>query len=206
MEIIDISMKIEEEMPVYPNNPRPSIKRYRQIPEDSTTESEIDIGSHTGTHVDAPMHVMEDGKPVSEMDLNSFYGKCRVLDLTDAGRAIEAEDLDEELLDSDIILLKTENSMKQRESFRKSFAFLTLEAARKLADNEVQTVGIDYLSLVEFEGGEKAKEAHEVANRKMTVIEGLDLDDAEAGNYKFSGFPLKMDTDGAPLRAVLIEE
>lgn len=199
-------MKIEEDMPVYPNNPRPEIRRYRQIPEDSTTESEIDIGSHTGTHVDAPMHVMEEGIPVSEMDLENFYGDCRVLDLTDIGNAIEPEDLDEDKLDSRIILLKTENSKREKEKFTKDFAYLTLEAAEKLAENDVDTVGIDYLSLVAFDGGEKAKQAHEFANREMTVIEGLRLNDAKPGSYKFSGFPLKMDTDGAPMRAVLIEE
>lgn len=206
MKLIDISMKIQEEMPVYPNNPRPSIKRYRQIPEDSTTESEISIGSHTGTHVDAPMHVIEDGGPVSEMDLEDFYGDCRVLDLTGAGQSIDAEDIDEDLLDVPIILLKTENSEKQRDSFREDFAFLSLDAAKKLAENNVRTVGIDYLSLVEFDGGKTAEEAHTLANKEMAVIEGLALENAEARKYTFSGFPLKMDTDGAPLRAVLIEE
>lgn len=206
MNLIDISMKIEEEMPVYPDNPQPKIRRYRQIPEDSTTESEIEIGSHTGTHVDAPLHVFEDGKPVSKIDLEKFYGKCRVLDLGDAGKAVKAEDLDEDKLDSRIVLLKTENSEKKREKFRKDFAHLTLEAAEKLAENGVETVGIDYLSLVAFEGREKAKKAHEFANMEMTVIEGLRLNFVEPGNYTFSGFPLKMDTDGAPMRAVLIEE
>lgn len=206
MRMIDISMEIDEDMPVYPGNPEPQIEQYREIPEDSTTESEIEIGSHTGTHVDAPMHVFEDGEDVTELDLENFYGGCRVLDLTGCGASVDAEDLDEDLLDADIILLKTENSEEQSRSFREDFTYLTLEAAKKLKRNGVKTVGIDYLSLVEFEGGEKAEEAHRFANKEMNVIEGLELSDARAGKYTFAGFPVKIGIDGAPMRAVLIEK
>lgn len=199
-------MKIGEDMPVYPGNPEPEIKQYRKIPEDSTTESEIDIGSHTGTHVDAPMHVFEGGEDVTDLELENFYGECRVLDLTGCGDSVDAEDLDQDLLDAEIILLKTENSEKQRNSFREDFTYLTLEAAEKLKRKNVETVGIDYLSLVEFEGGEKAEEAHKFANKEMNVIEGLDLSEAEGGKYVFAGFPIKISIDGAPMRAVLIEK
>ncbi|MFB6209023.1 MAG: cyclase family protein [Candidatus Nanohaloarchaea archaeon] len=206
MEIIDISLKIEEGMPVYPGNPDPEIERYRQIPEDSTTESEITIGSHTGTHVDAPQHVMEEGETVAEMELENFYGDARVLELTDCTEKVDREDLEEKQLDSGIILLKTENSKIGYEEFRKDFTYLTLDAVEYLIEQGVKTVGIDYLSLVNFEDSEKADRAHRKANERMTVIEGLNLSEVEPGVYTFSGFPLRMDTDGAPMRAVLIRD
>lgn len=206
MEIIDISMRIKEGMPVYPGNPEPDIEKYREIPEDSTTESKICIGSHTGSHVDAPEHVMEDGKPVSEMDLEVFYGKAQVLDMTDAGKEIDAEALEKKDIEEDIVLLKTENSEKQRKNFREDFAHLTLSGAEHLIQEDVKTVGIDYLSLVEFDGGKEADQAHTSANQEMTVIEGLDLEDAEERKYTFSGFPINLETDGAPLRPVLISK
>lgn len=206
MEFIDISMKIEEGMPVYPGNPEPEIERYREIPEDSTTESRICIGSHTGSHVDAPEHVTEDGKPVSEMELENFYGEAQVLDLTGAGRRIDREALEEKDIEEDIVLLKTENSEKQRQSFREGFAYLALSGVEHLIEEGVETVGIDYLSLVEFDGGEEAEKAHRKANEEMTVIEGLNLSEAEEKSYTFSGFPVNLETDGAPLRPVLISE
>jgi len=206
MDIIDITRKIREGMPVYPGNPEPEIEKYREIPEDSTTESEISMGSHTGTHVDAPQHVFEDGETVDQMDLEKFYGKCQVLDLTSAGREINREILQQKNITEDIILLKTENSEKNFEEFREDFAYLTLSGVEYLIENGVETVGIDYLSLVEFDGGEEAEEAHQKANEKMAVIEGLELSSAEEKNYTFSGMPLKMETDGVQLRAVLIEE
>lgn len=68
----------------------------------------------------------------------------------------------------------------------------------------VLTVSIDYLSLVKFDGGEKTSKAHRLANEEMCVVEGLDLRDVSLREYVFSGMPLKMETDGAPMRAVLI--
>jgi arylformamidase len=204
MKLIDISMKIKEGMPVYPGNPEPDIEKYREIPEDSTTESEICIGSHTGSHVDAPEHIMEDGKTVSDMELENFYGEAQVLDLTDAGKEIDREALEEKDIEEDIVLLKTENSEKQRKSFREGFAYLALSGVKYLIEEGVETVGIDYLSLVEFDGGVEADRAHTVANQEMTVIEGLDLSDVEEESYIFSGFPINLETDGAPLRPVLI--
>lgn len=204
MEIIDVSMEISEEMIYYPGNPQSEIEKYRQIPEDSTTESKICIGSHTGTHVDAPQHIQEGGETVEELDLENFYGDAQVLDLTDCKEKVDREDLENADITEDIVLLKTDNSLQGYEKFREDFTYLTLEGVEYLIEKGVKTVGIDYLSLVEFEGGEKATEAHEKANQEMTVIEGLDLSEAGAGKYTFSGMPLKMNTDGAPMRATLI--
>lgn len=205
MEIIDISLEIKEDMAFYPGNPQPDIHKYRQIPDDSTTESEICIGSHTGTHVDAPQHVKEGGKTVRELDLENFHGQAQVLDVTECTEKVDREDLENIELNSDIILLKTDNSNHSYAEFREDFTYLTLEAVKYLIEQDVMTVGIDYFSLVKFDGGEKAARAHELANEEMTVIEGLDLRGVEPGGYDFNGMPLKMDTDGAPMRAVLID-
>lgn len=206
MNIIDISMKIEEGMIYYPGNPQPEIEKYRERPEDSTTESRICFGSHTGTHVDAPQHVIEDGATVDELVLENFYGEASVLDLTDCKEKVSRKDLEDKDIDSDIVLLKTDNSNHGYEEFREDFTYLALDGVKYLIENDVKTVGSDYLSLVEFEGGDKAVEAHELANKEMNVIEGLDLRDVEPGSYIFSGMPLKIEADGAPLRAALIEK
>lgn len=205
VKIIDVSMEISEEMIYYPGNPQPEIERYREIPEDSTTESRICIGSHTGTHVDAPQHVEEGGKSVSDLSLENFYGNAQVLDLTNCEEKVGRKDLEAQQIEEDIVLLKTDNSLQGYEDFREDFTYLTLEGVEYLVEQDVETVGIDYLSLVKFDGGEKAEKAHRKANEEMTVIEGLDLRDADPGHYTFSGTPLKMDTDGSPMRAVLIE-
>jgi len=106
MGIIDISMEISEYMIYYPGNPQPELEKYRKIPEDSTTESKICIGSHTGTHVDAPQHVKENGKTVKELDLENFYGKAQVLDLTGCTEKVGREDLEGLDIKEEIVLLK----------------------------------------------------------------------------------------------------
>lgn len=199
-------MKIDEGMIYYPGNPQPEIEKYRERPEDSTTESRICFGSHTGTHVDAPQHVIEDGATVDELELENFYGEASVLDLTDCKEKVSRKDLEDKDIDSDIVLLKTDNSNHGYEEFREDFTYLALNGVKYLIENDVKTVGIDYLSLVEFDGGDKAVKAHELANKEMNVIEGLDLRDVEPGSYIFSGMPLKIEADGAPLRAALIEK
>lgn len=206
MEIIDISMEISEDMICYPGNPETKIQKYREIPEDSTTESRIYFGSHTGTHVDAPEHVREYGETVKELELDNFYGSSQVLNLTGCSENIGRQDLEEKKIAEDIVLLKTENSLIGYDEFREDFTYATLEAVEYLIEQGVKTVGIDYLSLVNFEDEGSPGEAHRRANQEMTLIEGLDLSDAEEGRYTFSGIPLKMDTDGAPMRAVLILE
>lgn len=206
MEIIDISMEISEDMAYYPGNPQREIEKYREIPEDSTTESKITFGSHTGTHVDAPQHVKGDGETVRELDLQNFYGSAQVLDLTSCTEKVDRSDLAEKNITEKIVLLKTDNSQQSYDEFREDFTYLTLEGVKYLVDQGVQTIGIDYLSLVEFEGGEKATKAHELANEEMNVIEGLNLNKVKPGKYIFSGMPLNLDTDGAPTRAVLIDK
>ncbi len=125
MKIIDISMEIKEGMLVYPGNPKPKIRKYVSISRNRTNESTITIGSHTGTHVDAPRHVDTKGITSDKLPLISFYGNCRVFDLSDVGREIQKNHLKRYKIKQDeIILLKTENSKKQYRTFRKNFAHL----------------------------------------------------------------------------------
>jgi arylformamidase len=206
MEIIDVSMKIREDMITYPGNPSPEIQKYREIPEDSTTESRIKLGSHTGTHVDAPSHVKQNGENIDELSLYGFYGESTVLDLTKEENKISRKNLENREIDSEIILLKTKNSETSYQEFREDYIYLSLEAVEYLIDKGVKTVGIDYLSLVAFEDKPEAEKAHLKANENMNVIEGLNLKNADPGQYIFSGMPLNIEADASPIRAVLIQE
>lgn len=204
MKIFDITLKINEDMIVYPGNPQPKIEQYGSISKDGFNESKITLGSHTGTHIDAPYHVKEDGKTLADISLENFYGKCKVLDLISAGKEIYKKDLTPFHIDEgDIILLKTVNSTKDYQKFRKNFAHLKFDAASYLAKKKIKTLGVDYLSVEKFNGGEGV---HEVLLDKVTVIEGLYLKDVQPGEYLFIGLPLNIDGDGAPLRAILIKE
>jgi arylformamidase len=191
-------------MVTYPGNPKPSIQRYAEIPKNRVNESTISIGSHTGTHVDSNLHIRDQGNSVIELPLHSFYGKCKVLDLTDVLDAIHKEDLDRfQIMLGDIILLKTRNSTIGYEQFNENFVHVKIDAAQYLVESGVKTLGFDYLSVKKF-GGDP--EVHELLINNLTLFEGLNLADVPEGEYLFIGLPLSIECDGAPARAVLVEK
>ncbi|KON27708.1 hypothetical protein AC481_04105 [miscellaneous Crenarchaeota group archaeon SMTZ-80] len=203
MKIIDISMEINENMLTYPNNPKPMIKRYATIPTNRTNKSIISIGSHSGTHIDSRLHIKNGGDGSDELPLDSFYGECRILDLTDVGNEIHREHLESfDIRAGEIILLKTENSRHQYNKFRRNFAHLKYDGAKHLLRKKIKTLGIDYLSVKKF-GGDA--EVHEKLINNLTLFEGLYLKDVEAESNIFIGLPLKIKCDGVPARAILVK-
>ncbi len=203
MRIIDISMDIHENMIVFPGDPKPRFEQHSTLAEGEMNVSLLTMGSHTGTHVDAQLHIAEQGRSVAELPLDSLYGPCEVLDLTGADRVIRAEHLRGQNLDyGSIVLLRTRNSLEQYETFREDYTHLAEDAAQYLVDKGVRTLGVDYLSVEALEGSGRV---HELLVQRMTVFEGLRLKDVEPGRYIFCGLPLKLRTDGAPARAILIE-
>lgn len=199
--IYDISMEIKEGMLVYPGNPHPAFKQYARIPKNVTNESLIKIGSHTGTHVDAGRHVSNSGYTADKLPLNSFIGSCRVIDLSKHGDAIHESDLKGRLGREKIILLRTSNSSKQYARFRKDFAHVAMDAAQYLVKHKVRTLGIDYLSVKAFG---RDDDVHSLIINNMALFEGLYLKHVRPGTYTFVGLPLRMATDGAPARALLV--
>lgn len=203
MRIIDISMEIRPDMPVYPGDPAPCFERHATLAEDGYNVTLISLGSHTGTHVDAELHVSEQGRGVADLPPRSFYGPCEVLDLTGAGRVIRVEHLrGRNIRQGSIVLLKTRTSLDDGGAFRDDYAHLTEEAALYLVDKGLLTLGIDSLSVEGLDGDGRI---HDLLVRRMTVFEGLRLKDVVPGGYIFAGLPLKVRLDGAPARAILIE-
>jgi arylformamidase len=202
MKMYDISMEIHPHMLVFPGNPAPRIEYYKTIEEEGINESSLFLGMHTGTHVDARLHIDKVGSSVVDLPLESFYGPCVVLDLTMHGREIKAEHLENQDIGNNlIVLLKTENSLKGYDRFREDYAHLTEDGAAYLAQQQVKTVGVDYLSVEPFNSGMKV---HHTLVPAMTVFEGLDLRHISAGTYIFVGLPLRIRTEGAPARAILV--
>lgn len=200
----DVSLPVHEGMIVYPDNPSPTIRRYASIPRNVTNESTLTLGSHTGTHVDSPLHIRNDAPGVNSLPLESFYGRCKVLDLTDAGDEIRRRDLEGRPLSrGDIVVMKTRNSERGYEAFQKDFAHVKIDAARYLVDAGVRTLGFDYLSVKKF-GGDN--DVHEMLIDHLTLFEGLDLSGVPAGEYTFLGLPLRLPCDGGPSRVLLLRE
>jgi arylformamidase len=207
MRVIDISVPNGPGQHVYPGDPEPRVERVRDIARgDVCNLSLLHLGSHTGTHVDAPYHFLADGPRLGAVPLDRMVGPCVVADLR-GRRAIDAAALDTATVArGDILLCLTDNSAKWAAPvFQRDFTFLTRDAADWIVARELRAVGMDYLSIEEF-GSAEFPVHHRLLGAGVFVIEGLDLRGVTPGRYVLACLPLKFpELDGAPARAVLLE-
>jgi len=208
MQIIDISMEIYPDMVVYKNREikRPEFIVTRSMTKgDKANESRICIDSHTGTHIDSFRHFLEDGGTTSEISLHHFIGPCRVLDFMDVDGGINAEHLKKRKIEEgDIILLKTRNSLWDRNEFDFEFVYLEKTGAQYLADKKIKSVGIDGLGI---ERNQPNSETHKtLLGNGIPIIEGLSLKNADEGEWTLFCLPLRLrGLDAAPARAALVK-
>ena len=204
--VIDISVPNGPTQHVYPGDPPPRIEQAKAIRAgDVCNVSVLTMGSHTGTHVDAPYHFIDGGARLGEVALERMVGEALVVDLR--GRAaVDAAALESAALRTgDILLCRTDNSWRwEKAEFQRDFVYLTLDAAGLLVERGIRAVGIDYLSIEQF-GSSDFPVHHRLLGAGVFVIEGLDLRAVEPGRYTLVCLPLKFpDLDGAPARAVLL--
>lgn len=207
MKVFDLSIPIGEDMIVYPGDPLPVLKKVSTIEDGGYDVTEMTLGTHTGTHVDPPAHIVRGGVTVDQIPLEQLIGACQVMNLTHVKEKITADDLDSIGTSERIILLKTSNSFRLLSGvFDEDFVYLDESAAEWLVSMNVKTVGIDYFSVEEF--GSKTAPVHRILFRGgIAVVEGLSLREIEAGDYVFVCLPLLIkDSDGAPARAIIIED
>src|SRR5579884_3922267 len=205
MRIIDISVPNRPGQHVYPGDPEPRVAPVRTIAGgDVCNLSLLTLGSHTGTHVDAPYHFLPDGPRLGEVPLDRMIGEALVADLR--GRAADAAALAPVPVGSgDILLCRTDNSARwAAPEFQRDFTYLTEDAAAWLVARGVRAVGMDYLSIERF-GSADFPVHRRLLGAGIFVIEGLDLQAVAPGRYTLVCLPLKFpDLDGAPARAVLL--
>jgi arylformamidase len=208
MPIYDISVPLSAELPVYPGDPLIEISDSLMLAKgDPANVSSLNFGAHTGTHVDAPAHFIEGAKKVESLALDVLIGEAEVVEVPNDTRVIGEEFVKTK---SKRILFKTRNSTSFwggdfKADFKTNFTHLDLTAARKLIENGVKLVGIDYLSIEQF--GSKDHEVHRaLLSHEVIILEGLNLTDVPPGKYELICLPLRLRSnlgDGAPARAVL---
>ena len=201
MKFFDISIPIKNGMVVYPGNTEVEIT---SIPSAASLSSRIVMGSHAGTHIDAPKHVFRKGKGVDTIPLSSLIGPCRVLDMTHCTECVRITDLKPyRIKKGERILVKTKNSRRGFTTFRNDFIYLDGDAANFLAQKKIALFGIDYLS-VKKKGGADTRPHTSLLKRGIVILEGINLSRVTAGCYTLFCLPLRFaGIDGSPCRAVL---
>ena len=210
MKIHDISIPISPTMPTYPGDPAVTIEPVLQIAKgDNANVSRLSFGNHTGTHLDPPVHFIPGGKTVDQLDLNTLYGPARVVDMTHVEHAITARDLERAKLPKRAtrVLFKTRNSdLWERPGFQKDFVAFAWDAAEWIVEHGIKLVGIDYLSAELYDASEP-RTHRTLLGAGVIIVEGLNLKEIKPGNYTLACLPIKIkDGDGAPVRAILIED
>jgi arylformamidase len=207
MRVIDISVPIRDAMTVYRGNPAVRIRPAMTLKRNGVNLSELCLGSHTGTHVDAPRHFIERGKGIDRVELQRFVGPAWVADLRRVRAGISADDLRRARIPTGIrrILFRTRNSRWWHpvRPFRTDFVYLAPDGADWLIEREVQLVGIDYLSIEGF-GIPGAPTHTRLLGVGIPILEGLDLFNVTPGRWQMAAFPLRIVKGDAGLtRAVL---
>ena len=204
---IDVSMDIEDGMLHWPSDPEVEIDDYSDIKKGAASNnSKITCGVHTGTHMDAPKHFIEGGVGVDRFNLNTLIGQCRVIDVPVDISPISKEFLEPiNIKNGDRILFKTKNSEwinNGDRNFHTDYVCVNHEAAKYMVEKGVILVGIDYLSV---EGYHVGHDTHKtLLGAGVIVIEGLNLFNVSAGDYKLIALPVKIkDSNGAPARVIL---
>lgn len=202
MKMYDVTGAIYEGMTVYKNKPEKQPK-VNQVTDGYVTETRLEFDVHTGTHIDAPLHMVVDGDTFETIPLDNLVGQCKVFDLKEVENGVSKADLERlDIQKGDFVLLKTKNSFE--ETFNFDFIYLAQDGAEYLSELGVRGVGIDSLGI------ERSQEGHPTHKtlfaNDIIIIEGLRLKEIEQGGYFMVAAPLKLvGTDASPARVLLFE-
>lgn len=209
MKFYDITMRVRPGMVVWPSEPKVEIEPLSRITHgEASNVSLLKMASHIGTHIDPPLHFIEDGMSVDELPLEAMIGECRVFDMGDIP-AIDVNALESAgvLRGEKRVLFKTRNCrFLDQSNFRTDYTYIDPEAARRLVGMGVKLVGIDYLSVEKYKA--PGHPTHmTLLSAGVVIVEGLDLSNVVEGNYKLICLPLRIEGgDGSPARAILVKE
>lgn len=210
MKIIDISVTVSDSTPLWPRTPRLKLNAHASMRHgDEANDTNIQINLHTGTHLDAPLHFVKQGKSIDRIPLDVFIGPVFVAYLPKI-KKITADVLTSLSIPRSTtrILFKTDNSKRWRAKsprFTKNYVGLDESGARWLATRGIKLVGVDYLSVAAFD---EAGPVHRVLLKKnIVLLEGINLSGVASGRYQLICLPIKFKkTEAAFTRAVLVDK
>ncbi len=227
MQVIDLTHTIHDEIQIYPGDPMPSISRGLTHEKDYCHVDLLKLGSHTGTHIDAPYHFLKDGQRIDEIAVQRFIGNGILIDVSvkSERELIDSADLEfyvSEIKKGDFVILRTGWDRYFGTSRYLQHPFLSADAAGLLLKLGVALVGIDalnidssYQTVMDPEPLKGDSEGHTdydypvhdiLLGNDILIVENLcNLDKIKAIKGVFSFLPLKLkDSDGSPIRAVFI--
>jgi arylformamidase len=205
--LYDITVALHARLPVWEGDPPVELERVKSfVKGDICNLTRMNISCHTGTHVDAPCHFVEDAGTVDQLDLQVLVGPAHVVDVGEA-ELITGAELAAIPPGTERVLFKSRNSRYWSEpdsAFQVDYVGVDVAAAEQLVAMGVRLVGVDYLSVAPYDAPTPTHVA--LLGAGVIVLEGIDLSAIIPGPYTLMCLPLKIaGSDGAPARAVLVE-
>jgi arylformamidase len=174
---------------------------------DPVNMAHISIDSHIGTHIDSPFHFIPDGTTIDLMPIETTVGPARVIEIEN-DKEITIEELEPHNIGAgDRILFKTKNSpgVYATQPRPDQYVSISPKAAKYLADKKIRLVGLDYLTIASSSPKENINITHRAfLDNGIYIIEGLNMDGVEPGDYELVCLPLRLEKgDAGPCRAVI---
>ncbi len=199
MKLVDLSVPINEQTPVYPGDPATKIVPAGVVARDGYNDHYVSLGTHVGTHIDAPVHMLEQGVSLDQIPIEQFVGRgrCVQVDRQFSLEVIKSVDVEA----GDIILFDTGLSAKYHDPvYFENYPAMSAEIANYLVDKKVKMVGFDTCS---------ADNTDEFPIHKILlagnvlIIENLtNLGELQGKSFIVYALPIKLEIDGAPARVI----
>ncbi|WP_096436890.1 arylformamidase [Alteribacter populi] len=200
---IDISQPLHSKLAHWPEDTPFSYKvTYSKEQTGSVNIGQITTSVHSGTHVDAPFHFINDGAKVLDLDINLYIGEARIIDVS-SYNVIDKTTLRHFNLEGVIRLLIKTSIPNQPEIFPESIPYVTADGANYLKEKGIRLLGVDVPSVDPLDSKE-LEGHHALFKNNIYILENLMLDHVDEGNYELVALPLPLkDADGSPVRAVI---
>jgi arylformamidase len=204
-ELIDISVALSAQMPTWPGAPGFEISRHSEIARgDDANASLLRMDVHSGTHIDAPLHFVDDGATTEQIPFETLVGAAYVADIAGERRIGEAA-LEAAAIPAGTqrLLLRTrDTSGWDNPTFDEDAPALSQEGAEWVVARGIRLIGIDYLSIQRFEDDPTTHRI--LLDAGVVILEGLDLAKVAPGMYDLTCLPVRLaGAEAAPARAVL---
>ncbi len=210
MKIHDVTLPISAQMPVWPGDPPVVLEQVSSMDAGAHDNvSRLSCGVHTGTHVDAPHHFLNDGRTVESLSLDVLVGPASLVHISEDIQVVTADVLEAAAIPSgtERLLLKTRNSLlwqRGEKEFFTGFIGISADGADWLVQHRIKLIGIDYLSIAPYK---QSIPTHRILlTADVIIVEGMDLSAITPGTYILYCLPLKLvGSDGSPARVILVE-
>jgi len=206
MKIIDLSQKIYDKMPIHPYDEEVIVAKNRTIENDKYSNTQQGIGMHSGTHIDAPCHLIENGKNIAEYELSKFIGRGCVINVFGQSEITLKEEYKNKIEKSEIVLLYTSygDFFNDEKYYHDDAPNLSNEFAEYLGKSNIKMVGMDLSSPDKY-----PFDIHKILlENDILIIENLTNLDKLLGIDEFTVYalPLNINAEASVARVVAIIE